>query len=138
MTRIDFYIASKASQLSLACRVIEKIHGIGHQIYAHADAHPMASKLDEMLWDFKPDNFLAHEMVQPDATTTENILIGYQQPPEGAQDVLVNLTSEVPLFFNQFQRVAEVVGPDEELKLLARARYKYYRENGYELYTHNL
>ena len=52
--------------------------------------------------------------------------------------VLINLQAEPPPFFSRFERLAEIVGIDEEDAVAARARYRFYRERGYELRTHNL
>ena len=44
----------------------------------------------------------------------------------------------VPPFFSRFERVVEIVNQDETQRQLARERFKYYRDRGYDLHTHNL
>ena len=53
-------------------------------------------------------------------------------------DVLINLTPAVPLFFSRFARVAEIVGQDEDSKLSARERFRFYRDRGYALESHTI
>jgi DNA polymerase-3 subunit chi len=53
-------------------------------------------------------------------------------------DVLVNLDQTVPAFFGQFERVAEIVSGDDNVRNQARERYKYYRDRGYSLNSHNI
>ena len=65
-------------------------------------------------------------------------MIGYQELIPEIHDVLLNLTDEVPLFFSQFDRVAEFVDADENSRSLARSRFKFYKDRGYDLTTHEL
>ena len=52
--------------------------------------------------------------------------------------MLINLHASPPPFFSRFERLAEIVGIDEAEASAARKRYRFYRERGYELRTHNL
>ena len=49
-----------------------------------------------------------------------------------------NSRSNVPEFFTRFERIAEIVGGDEPSRQAARARFKFYRERGYPIETHEL
>jgi len=44
----------------------------------------------------------------------------------------------VPAWFSRFTRIAELVGAAEDDKARGRERFRYYRERGYPLETHNL
>ncbi len=69
----------------------------------------------------------------------EPVMIGHdQQPPEETWDVMVNLAILVPEFFSRYQRVVEVVDGNEQRRSQGRERFRFYRERGYELRTHNL
>jgi len=50
--------------------------------------------------------------------------------------VLVNLHAEPPPFFSRFERLAEIVGVDDVPA--GRERFRFYRERGYEMRTHDL
>jgi len=50
--------------------------------------------------------------------------------------LLINLSSSVPPYFAQFERVIELV--TEENKAQARASYSFYKERGYPLKHVNL
>jgi len=138
-TRIDFYIATRFQVLPLTCRVIEKVYALEHSIYVHTESLAQAQQLDTLLWQFKADNFIPHELYEADNPEQQAaVLLGFEEPPPNANDVLVNLTDAVPVFFNRFSRVAEMVAPIEEKKKIARARFKYYRQNGYEIQSHTV
>ena len=54
----------------------------------------------------------------------------------GPAAVLVNLHAEPPPFFSRFERLAEIVGVDDVPA--GRERFRFYRERGYEMRTHDL
>ncbi len=56
----------------------------------------------------------------------------------GPATVLINLDPAPPPFFSRFERLAEIVGTEAADAAAGRERYRFYRERGYELRTHNL
>ena len=69
----------------------------------------------------------------------EPVLIGVNQPPSpGRWEVLINLAEEVPEFFSRYERVAEVVDANEVRRERSRERYRFYRDRGYKLNTHQV
>jgi len=52
--------------------------------------------------------------------------------------VLLNLRPEWPPFFSRFQRLIEIVSLDEQDRADARERFRFYRDRGYEIRTHDL
>ena len=52
--------------------------------------------------------------------------------------MLVNLADDIPVFAGQFQRVVELVGGSEQDRVLSRARWTYYRDNGFKATRHEL
>ena len=53
-------------------------------------------------------------------------------------DVLVNLSGRTPPFFSRFERMVEVVTPDEPDRAGARERWRFYCDRGYPLESHDL
>ena len=70
--------------------------------------------------------------------TTLPVIIGHGEPPDTCHDVLVSLVTDVPPFFSRFERVLEVVDNTEDNRTQARERYRFYRDRGYQLETHEL
>lgn len=146
MTRVDFYIlpdADPAQRPLLACRLAEKACGQGLKVYVHTATEGEALHLDELLWTFRDGSFLPHAIAKgtdPDATESESVpvLVGHDHEPSTHTDVLINLGAEVPRFFGRFERVAELVDQRPEQLALSRERYRFYRERGYELNSHQL
>jgi DNA polymerase-3 subunit chi len=54
------------------------------------------------------------------------------------EQVLVNLCPECPPVFSRFERLIEIVSLDEAERDLARARFRFYRDRGYDIHTHDL
>jgi len=141
MTRVDFYIsADKQAQARelLACRVIDKAHQQQSPIYIHTDSSEQMNKFDKLLWTFREQSFIPHSCVSTEQSQYCNIIVGHEEPPENQNQVLVNLANDVPMFFSRFDRVIEIVHEDDAAKQYGRERYKFYKDRGYALSTHNI
>ena len=144
MTQIDFYILDSDSddaRLKLACKIVDKATQLDHHVYVHSTSDDEAQKLDELLWTFSQGSFIPHLVLrsEPKMPPLEPVLIGVNQPPGGARwDVLVNLAADVPEFFSRYERVAEVVDANAARRQQSRERFRFYRDRGYKLNTHQV
>jgi DNA polymerase-3 subunit chi len=138
MTKVDFYILQSGSCEHTACKLIEKAFGLGHRIYVHAGSEDQLEKIDNLLWTYRAGSFIPHQRYQSDSSENSPVQLGTHDAPSVDSDVLINLAPDVPLFFSRFQRVAELVGPDEQAKALGRQNFQFYRDRGYSLNTHNI
>ena len=142
MTQVDFYVIenqSPKSRETLACRIAEKAWNKGKRVFIHTRDRAQAEQVDALLWTFRQGSFLPHELVDSqDIDLQTPIHIGFGQEPDVDCQVLINLHDEVPAFFSRFERVAEVINDDANIKQQARVRYQFYRDRGYQLDTHKL
>ena len=138
MTKVDFYILAQGSPESTACKIVEKAYQLGNRIYIHTESAQQAKHLDELLWTFRDGSFVPHEQYQPGTPSESPVQIGCHDAPETDSEVLINLSTEVPLFFSRFLRVAELIGADPTAKTQGRDRFRFYRDRGYTIDTHNL
>lgn len=141
MTRIDFYIIDsdqKSSRALLACRLAEKAYSLKNQIYIYTPDKLQAKELDDLLWTYRAGSFVPHQQLETQDEQACPVLIGDAEAPEGLDQVLINMDTAVPLFFSRFERVVEIVNQDETQRQQARDRFKFYRDRGYDLHTHNL
>jgi DNA polymerase-3 subunit chi len=141
MTRVDFYVLKKhaaGGKHRLACRLADKAFRLGHRIYIQASGPEEAARLDELLWTFGPGSFVPHGLNTPQLGDPDPVLIGDGEPPPGFGEVLICLASEVPAFFSRFERMVELVDDTEADKQLARERFRFYRDRGYPLETHEV
>ena len=146
MTRVDFYLLdhnaaggheTTTPKDMAVCRLTNKAFLLGHRIYIHTADAAEAQRLDNLLWTFAAGSFIPHA-TSHDADANMPVILGQDAPPETFDDVLISLAPQVPECFSRFQRVAEVVGPGDEDKRLARERFRFYRDRGYTLQTHSL
>ena len=141
MPRIDFYVLSSRTpdgRLLLACRLVEKAYGLGHKVYIYTDSAEQARYLDDLLWTFRQGSFVPHTLYPPPEGDSSPVLIGWGEAPETQAEVLINLTHEVPAFFERFQRVAELVDQNPQTLAKSRERFRFYRDKGYEPASHKL
>jgi DNA polymerase III subunit chi len=144
VTQVDFYILESDSddaRLAVACKIVDKATQLDHHVFIHSTSDDEALKLDALLWTFSQGSFIPHRVVRAevDQPPLEPVLIGVNQTPgPGRWDVLINLASDVPEFFSRYARVAEVVDANTERREQSRGRYRFYRDRGYKLNTHNV
>lgn len=144
MTRVDFYIlgtSSDEARLKIACRLAEKAMRQHQQVFLYPASTGEARRLDDVLWTFSQGSFVPHRIVSGSDSCTwpEPVLIGPEHPSAGARhEVLINLADEVPEFFSRYERVAEIVDGDTARRERGRERFRFYRDRGYELNTHQL
>lgn len=137
MTRIDFYqIETDIDPLQFACRLLDKVYRLGHQIHVHTANESETLELDDLLWTFRPERFIPHSAYSSDHAAP--IRICHQSEPLLHQDVLVNLSGTIPPFFSRFDRVAEVVPKAESARANARENYKHYKARGYPIAYHKM
>ncbi|TDY01641.1 DNA polymerase III subunit chi [Thiohalophilus thiocyanatoxydans] len=141
MTRVDFYIVEDnraQARQRLACRLAEKAYTLNHTVYIHADDRQQAEQLDQLLWTFRDGSFIPHSLQDDKVASQAAIVIGCDDEPKEHNQVLINLGETVPPFFSRFERVAELITGDEQARQAGRERFRFYRDRGYELNTHNL
>ena len=144
MTQIDFHILQDASveaRWLYVCRFVEKVERIGHSILIIVDTLEEAQELDDLLWSFKPESFIAHQILGGDEDAKVEISYRLNAPAQHANpsvhnDVLINLGSEVPDYFSRFARVAEIVIQNPKILENTRDHYRFYKQQGYPINQH--
>jgi DNA polymerase-3 subunit chi len=144
VTQVDFYILepdSDEARLRLACKIVDKATQLDNHVFIHSSSEDEARQMDELLWTFSQGSFIPHRIVRETLAEPplEPVLIGVNQPPApGRWDVLINLAPDVPEFFSRYERVAEVVDGNATRRERSRERYRFYRDRGYKLNTHQV
>lgn len=141
MTRIDFYILdgeSAEQRLELACRLAEKATAGGQQLFIHTPDAATSTLLDEKLWTFRKESFVAHRKIGPEDRhfADEPVLIAHDVEPDGSRPVLINLAADVPPFFSRFERTLEIINDQPAIKSAGRQRWNFYKQHSYPLNHH--
>lgn len=138
---VDFYLITSdepAARWLTTCRLLENLYGQGHKVYVHCQNQQQAEMLDELLWTYKDDSFIPHNLQGDGPEPPPPVQIGCDKEPRGFNDVLINFAENIPLFHAKFKKILEVVSGEESEKETSRAHYKEYRSKGYQLQTHKL
>ena len=140
--KVAFYIlnddASPKRRTLYTCSIIEKAYKNNRRVYVHTTTPEESANFDTGLWTFSDISFVPHEIYDPNTNQNTPILIGHSHPPLAINDILVNTTSSVLPFYPQFNHIIEVISNDEDLKALARKRFKSYQNDGYNVEVFNI
>ncbi len=138
MTSIDFYFNAD-DRLGVACRLAGKALQQKKRVLIYAPQPEMAQKVDRLLWVSNATSFIPHCYAHDPLAAETLVLIASDDAPQAAAcEVLVNLSPECPPFFERHERLLEVVAQDDEGRQSGRARFKFYRDRGYALRSHDL
>jgi DNA polymerase-3 subunit chi len=140
MTSIDFYF-NAGERLGVACRLAGKALQQKKRVLIYAPQDDTAQKIDRLLWTGNATSFIPHCYAHdPLASATPVLIASAAELPASAAacEVLLNLSTDTPPFFERHERVLEIVAQDGEEVLAGRARFKFYRERGYEIQNTDL
>jgi DNA polymerase-3 subunit chi len=137
VTRIDFYVDAD-DRLRVACRLAAKAVSQKLRVLVYAPDGDTAAAVDKLMWTTPAIGFLPHVAAGHRLAAETPVVIARGAEDAPHDEVLVNLAAEWPPSFARFQRLVEIVTPDEDDKRAARERYRFYRDRGYEIRTHNL
>ena len=137
MTRIDFYFEAE-DKLQVACRLSAKAAQQKLRVLIYASDEAEAQRIDKLLWTWQATAFLPHCMTRSPLAAQTPVLITHDPEDTPHDEVLLNLHPQWPPAFSRFQRLVEIVGRDDEDREAARARFRFYRDRGYEIVNHDL
>jgi DNA polymerase-3 subunit chi len=137
MTRINFYIQAE-SRLQVACTLAAKALSRGVRMMILTADGEATEQVDRLLWTHPPIGFLPHCRAQHRLAAVTPIILDHVAEPVVHEHILVNLRDEAPPHFSRFERLMEIVTREESDRERARARFRFYRERGYEIRTHDL
>jgi len=141
--QVDFYLISEKhsdGQRRFACRLLEKAYNQHHSVLVLCEDELTAHAMDELLWVYTDTSFIPHQLVGENITPPPPIQIGTILPTQlsPSSHILLLLSSKIPVEFHAFKRVIEIIIQDDEAKEKARTHYRYFREQGCALNTHDL
>jgi DNA polymerase-3 subunit chi len=142
VTSIDFYF-NAGDRLDVACRLAGKALQQKKRVLIYAPQPELAQRIDRMLWTAQAVSFIPHCAAHDALAAETPVLIASdgdvpRSSPASACEVLVNLSAECPPFFERHERLLEIVSQDDAERGAGRARFKFYRDRGYEIRNHDL
>jgi DNA polymerase-3 subunit chi len=132
MTRIDFY-SNAASRLLVACQLTAKAFAQGMRVLVFAPDDGLARSFDRQLWTWQPTGFVPHCLAGDRLARETPVVIAAAIADTEHDELLLNLAADCPPAFGRFRRLVEIVGPEEDERAAGRARWRHYRDRGYEV-----
>ncbi len=132
MTRVEFYF-NVADKLAKVTELCEKAVNKGRQLTVFTQDDATSDILQKKLWQHTPVSFLPSALPHDDTSRHVPIILDAAGSHLIQDDILINLKTEHPPFFSRFRYLVELVGNDEDDKVAARQRYKFYRDRGYQV-----
>ena len=137
MTQIDFYTHVDNKYQTL-CSLAGKALARGLRMMILTPDGEATERVDKLLWTYPAIGFLPHCRAHHTLAPVTPIILDHVAEPVVHEQVLVNLCETCPPAFSRFERLIEIVSVDEADREQARARFRFYRERGYEIRTHDL
>ncbi len=139
MTQVAFHVGID-DRVAYCCRLVRKVLASGAQALILGDVATLR-RMDLALWADEAAGFTPHAMVDAPAAIASRsaVLLAAQVPTDLArQSVLINMTDQLPDDPHARERVIELVSADEQAIQDARARWKTYKQRGFELVNHDV
>lgn len=137
MTQIDFYFHVE-DKLRTACALSAKAYSRGLRVLAFCPDAESGRRFSRLLWSTPALSFIPHCQAGDKLAAVSPVIVDHEGVNPLHDQVLLNLRSELPPFFSRFQRLVEIVSLDEEDRGLARDRFRFYRDRGYEIRSHDM
>lgn len=138
MTEIAFHF-NLPDKTGYVCRLLRKAVAHGARVAVNGD-QPLMAELDKVLWSFSATDFVPHCWAGSDPAIVDGspVVLGVEANAAPHHDVLLNLSDAVPVGFERFNRVIEVVGDGAQDRSMSRRRWKHYQDRGYSIVRHDL
>jgi len=137
LTKIDFYFHVE-DKLRTACALSSKAYSRGLRVLAFCPDPDASQKLNRMLWTATALGFVPHCAADDKLASVTPVIIDHDGTNLAHDQVLINLRTDWPPFFSRFQRLIEIVSLAEDDRELARNRFKFYRDRGYDIRSHDM
>ncbi len=137
MTRVDFYAGSSDAARTVFS-LAQKAVRAGHRVWILTRDAAHTAEIDARLWADPPGGFLPHCPPGHALAGRTPVLVGHDPDAVPHEEILINLRDDTPACFSRFDRLLEVVGKEPASVQAARDRFRFYRDRGYPLQSHDL
>lgn len=137
MTRVDFHF-NAPDKIDYGCRLLRKAYRAGQRVVVHCDDPAQLDVLDRALWTFSALDFIPHVRAHDPLAAETPIILSSSDIASPDRDIIVNLGQDTPPGYARFERLIEVVSTDERDRELGRQRWRFYRDRGYPINTHDV
>jgi len=137
VTEVLFYTNAE-DKLQMACTLTSKARARGMRVLLLTPDAATTEQLSKLIWSAPSTGFVPHCRSRDRLAPVTPVIVDHVAEPLVHDQVLINLCAVTPSMFSRFQRLVEIVGTDADDREDARARFRFYRDRGYEIRTHQL
>ena len=137
MTEVLFY-THVDNKLQTACQLSAKALSRQMKVLILTSTAELTDRISKMLWTAPSIGFYPHCRAGDRLAPVTPIIVDHLSETLVHHEVLINLSEDTPAFFSRFQRLVEIVSNEQADREAARARFRFYRDRGYEIRTHPL
>ena len=137
MTSIDFYFNAD-DRLQVACRLAAKAVAQKKRVLIYAPEPETAQRIDRLLWTWPATGFVPHCAPHDPLAAETPVLIASGEEAPADCEILLNLSADCPPHFERFERLLELVGAADDERQLGRGRFRFYRDRGFAIASHDL
>lgn len=134
MTDVSFYHLMRQPVTEALPRLLEKALDSGMRAVVVATSPARLEELDEVLWTYEPQSFLAHGSAATGHPELQPIFLTTAEENPNNATLLVLVDGAEPAFIGEFTRCLDMFDGADELSVqAARERWKRYRASGHSL-----
>ena len=141
MTEIGFHF-NLPDKANYACRLVRKaVSARGLRVVVVGEPQ-LLEAIDAALWQLSPCDFIAHcrSDAQPHLVARSPVILSAEGADAAAlphREMLVNLGSTVPVGFERFERLVDIVSNEADDRQIGRSRWRHYADRGYSIQPHD-
>ena len=137
MTRIDFY-SNAEPKLQVACRLVARLVQQQLRVVVFTLDEEISRGFDKLLETYQVPGFGPHYAAHDAPFSETAVMIAREDADLAHYQVILNLHADSPPSFSRFERLVELVGSGDDDRQLARSRFRFYRDRGYEINHYDL
>lgn len=132
------FIFGVSNKMNAVCHVINRYYLLRRNVAVYSNEHNTLCELDIMLWTFKDVSFIPHSFYKMENNFNEEFItitrnISKIKNIKNKEMLLINISNTIPLCYNKFEGVVEIVSENEQERYEARSRWRIYKEDGHVL-----
>ncbi len=143
MSRIDIAYGAE-HRIKQACQTVYKHFLAGRHVLVYCTDPKRLEAFNKMLWSVEETGFVPHPYLGEGGDMARIHLChtlstdSLEQWEGGQKPWLLNLDINCPPFFEQFDRVLEIISTHPEDRRLARERVAVYKQGAHQIVYHDL
>lgn len=129
MTNIKFFF-NVENKIDLICSILPERLNKKRNSLIYCFDNIQLNLLSDQLWGNSVESFFPHEENKHHHFSK---IILSNKNIEWMDDTIINISSQMVDGFNRYLNLFEIVSTDEEDKKLARIRFQYFKDRGYNI-----